>query len=295
MPNKQLPDIMRTLLLPSLRGLAKPIPDPLTLVQIALAQVAKLLASVIAFWVFLVCLAIILGGCNSLRHLPTSVQDIGPVYKPSNIYLRAATIPGEIRRVAILPVTTTTENTFLQSGAEALEATVLAELIKTKRFEVIPVTREHLMEWSGRIGWRVDERLPQDIFKKIRQATGCDAVLFVQLTRYHPYQPLAIGWKLSLIQTASRSILYTSDAATAVSGSEPLAQIQSQIFWSADEILDAGDPTIARASRAYYADHLSNEAPAADVSTMASSPARFGQYSLFTLLATLPERAQTQN
>jgi hypothetical protein len=232
---------------------------------------------------------LLMTGCASVRHIPTSAKDIGPSYKPSNVYVRSAAIPSEMRRVVVMPVTSTSSDAFMDAGVDALETTLQAELIKTKRFEVIPLTRERLMALTGRPGWRIDEVLPDGIFKKIQKATGCDAVLFAQLTRYQPYQPIAIGWKFTLVQTATVVI---DDLVSGRDASNTISHLRSQTFWSADEVLDSGDPSVSRAARAYYADHLSNEAPAADVSTMASSPQRFGQYAIYSLLGTLPPRAK---
>ena len=47
--------------------------------------------------------------------------------------------------------------------------------------------------------WRADEKLPPDFFERLREETGCQAIFFNQLTRYEPYQPVAIGWKMTLV------------------------------------------------------------------------------------------------
>jgi hypothetical protein len=230
------------------------------------------LAALMAAW--------LAAGCSSTYlsspYLPTQVQDLGPGYKPSNIYLRAPALPADLKRVALLPLTTTTPTQFLEAGAESLEPILYAELEKSKRFELVPVSREQLRQWSGEPGWRADEPLPPDLFEKIRSATACNAVMFSQITRYQPYQPVAVGWKFSLIETPVKSI--ETKAA------------KSAIIWSADEVLDSGDPAVATSARNYYTQHLRNEAASADVSTMMSSPTRFGQYTIATLLATMPER-----
>ena len=226
-----------------------------------------------------------LTGCASLNHIQENVEDVGTSYKPSNIYCRAPVIPSDIRRVALLPVSTTTDEAFLQTGAETLEPIVYAELVKTKKFEIVPVTRQQMKEWTGRTLWKTDEALPPDFFKKIGKATACDAVMFAQLTRFQPYQPIAVGWKLNLIQTATTVV---TDPLNATNAADPITNVRSSTFWSVDEVLDSGDPSVSLASRRYYRAHLRNDAPAADVSTMASSPTRFGQYALYSLLATLP-------
>jgi len=221
--------------------------------------------------------ASLLAGCRALPQLPAQVQDLGPVYRPSNIYRRANALPSAIRRVALLPLTSTSPDAALEAGVETLEPLLYSELEKSKRFEVIPVTRPQLKQWTGQEGWRSDEPLPPDFFERIKAGTGCDAVFFCQLTRYQPYPPLAVGWKFSLIENPKN----TTDAAAGFA--HPL------IFWSADEVLDAGDPPVSTGARAYYSQHLRNDAASADPSTMLSSPTRFGQYTLWVLISTVPE------
>jgi hypothetical protein len=222
-------------------------------------------------------LVVMAAGCKSFQ---ISGYQLGPSYRPTNIYRRYDTLPLEIKRVAVLPLSSATPTALAAAGIDALEPILYAELEKTKRFEVIPVSTEQMRQWTGQTRWRADELLPPDLFERLRQATGCDAVLFSQLTRYQPYQPLAIGWKFSLIEK------------TAMPAATPSAPGNGApvILWSADEVLDAGDPEVTNAARSYYSQHLRNEAPLSDSSTVLSSPGRFGQYTLGTLLATLPAR-----
>jgi hypothetical protein len=222
--------------------------------------------------------ACLVTGCKTSisTSLPPAIQDFGPSYKPSNVFLRTKILPAEVKRVALLPLTITASTDLLESGVETLEPVIYAELEKTKRFEVIPVTRDQLKQWTGQTSWRSDEALPANLFTKIAEATGCNAVLFCQLTRYQPYQPLSIGWKFSLVQNPQNS--------------EPNQDFNAQILWSVDEILDSGEPTVATGARQYYTQHVRNDAPSSDASTILSSPVRFGQYTLSTLLGTLPDR-----
>jgi hypothetical protein len=228
---------------------------------------SRLIRGLLPIW-----LAVMAAGCKSLE---ISGYQLGPSYRPTNIYRRNDILPLEIKRVAVLPLSSPTPSALATAGIEALEPILYAELEKTKRFEVIPVSTEQMRQWTGQTRWRADESLPPDLFERLRQETGCDAVLFSQLTRYQPYQPLAIGWKFSLIE---KTVMPAGTSSVPV------------ILWSADEVLDAGDPEVTNAARSYYAQHLRNEAPLSDPSTVLSSPGRFGQYTLGTLLATLPAR-----
>jgi|SRR5581483_6456571 len=221
--------------------------------------------------------AFLLPGCAVIT---SSVPELVPNYQPVNVYRQSEEMPGSVRRVAVLPLTTTTSSALLQAGAEDLETILYAELEKSGRFEVIPVSAGQLREWTGQSSWRADELLPLNFFEKLRDGTGCDAVLFCQLIRYQPYEPLAVGWKFSLVEKGGKS--KGSTAAT--------KDAKLQIVWSADEVFDAGDIAVANAARSYYSQHLRNEAPAPDSSTILGSPSRFGQYTLSALFGTLPVR-----
>jgi hypothetical protein len=229
-------------------------------------------------WLFCCVMTAVLSvGCHVLPPFPNVVQDMGPRYRPTNVYRRTNSLPAQIKRVAVLPLITPDSTAFLRAGVETLGPLLYAELEKCKRFEVIPVSPEQLRQWTGRAGWRTDEPLPADFFGRVGDATGCDAILFCQLTRYQPYQPMAVGWKFSLV-------------ANPPPGPLSMQEMKDKILWSADEVLDAGEPGVSNAARDYYGQHLRNEAPSADASTILSSPARFGQYTLAALLETLPGR-----
>jgi hypothetical protein len=221
--------------------------------------------------------AFLSAGCHVLPPFPNAVQDMGPRYRPTNIYGRTNSLPTHIKRVALLPLITPGSTAFLEAGVETLGPLLYPELEKCKRFEVIPVSPEQLRQWTGRAGWRTDEPLPADFFARVGDATGCDAILFCELTRYQPYQPLAVGWKFSLV-------------ANPPPGPLSMQEMKDKILWCADEVLDAGEPGVSNAARDYYGHHLRNEAPSADASSILSSPTRFGQYTLAALLETLPGR-----
>jgi hypothetical protein len=222
-------------------------------------------------------LNLLISGCATM---PRSLDELGPRYKPTNFYRRGDVLPPQIRRVAVLPLTTPAATALLGAGVEGLETILYAELEKSGRFEVIPVSAGQLREWTGQSSWRADEQLPPHFLERLREGTGCDAVLFSQLIRYQPYEPLAIGWKFTLAEKGEPQKDLTGSAKDA----------GLQILWSADEVFDAGDVGVANAARAYYSQHLRNEAPLSDSSTVLGSPSRFGQYTLNALFATLPER-----
>jgi hypothetical protein len=208
-------------------------------------------------------LALLLSGCQTHRiHTPLEAR-----YKPSNIYSKGPVLNPEVKRVAVLPMTALLPTEAFQAGVDSLQPLLDSELDKAKRFELIVVTPEQLRRWTGQRLWRADEQLPADFFERLREETGCQAVLFDQLSRYQPYQPIAVGWKLTLVVNK-----------------------EHQIYWAADEIFDAGDDAVANAARVYELDHIITQSPIPDPNAILSSPSRFGQYTLHALFATLPLR-----
>jgi hypothetical protein len=208
-------------------------------------------------------LPLLLSGCESNRpQMPLETR-----YQPQNIYRKGLVLDPTVKRVALLPMAPLLATETFQAGVDALQPLLQAELEKTERFEVIVVTQEQLRRWTGQGVWRSEDLLPPDFFDRIQEETGCHAVLFNQLTRYQPYQPIAIGWKLTLV--------FNKDHV---------------IYWAANEVFDAGDDAVANAARAYEADHIATPTPLPDPNAILNSPSRFGQYTLHALLATLPIR-----
>jgi hypothetical protein len=167
----------------------------------------------------------------------------------------------------VLPMTPTTPGAWLESGVESLQPILDAELAKTRKFDLVLVTPDQLCQLTDQAAWTADEPLPPDFLDRLRDLTGCDAVLFCQLTRYQPYQPVAIGWKMSLVETQSRNIC-----------------------WAADEVFDGGDRAVANAAQDYAWGHFQGQDGMSEPSLVLSSPTRFGQYALCALLGTLPAR-----
>jgi hypothetical protein len=171
-----------------------------------------------------------------------------------------------IRRcgAAVLPISPVTPTEALQAGVESCQPLLQAELDKTKRFELIIVSPQQLARLTGQAQWSVEDKLPENFFDKLHEETGCDGVFFARLTRYQPYQPMAVGWKLTLI---------SDDTRTAA--------------WAADELFDAGSGPVADSARDYATENVRYEGPLADPDAILSSPSRFSQY---TLHETLPSR-----
>jgi len=223
---------------------------------------------------------LLFGGCSALPIRYSLAK-----YQPANIYRQTDLLPPKLHRVAVLPLTVLVSTPWLEAGEETLYPVILTELQKARRFEVVTVTPEQLEQWTGRKAWKAGEALPEDFFQKIYRGAGTDAVLFSQLTHCQPYPPLELGWRFNLVANTSP----TREVFPGPVAPDFLRE-HGGILWSADEIFNAGVPSVARGAKAYMADNGQNTAPLADSTSVLSSPVQFGQYTLSTLFATLPAR-----
>ena len=185
-----------------------------------------LLVVLCAFWV-------LLGGCATS---PLDRGLTGPFHKLGNFYLINQKLPDDVRRVAMLPLTSSQKDAAAAAGREMLQPILYGELTKSRLFEILSVPGERLAQWTGRPAWNQDEELPADFLVKVREETGCDAILFNQLTFYRPYPPLAIGWRLLLVKA------------------------DGQVIWSLDEVFDAGEPSVSNSARRHALEAERNNA-----------------------------------
>jgi len=106
------------------------------------------------------------------------------------------------------------------------------------------------------------EALPPGLLRPaLRRAAACRRRFLSQLTRFYPYQPVAVGWKLSLVE----------------------AWGNHEIAWQIEDLFDAGDTIVANAAPVLFQPACHIEGPADDPAAILGSPSRFGQYSLSAL------------
>ena len=203
-------------------------------------------------------------GCRSLS---PSEFVIGPSYKPANVFLADTNLPSNVRRVVVLPMTTEAELPSAEAAILSLRPVLREELARVKRFETVWATPEQVRQLTGRMVWSAEEKLPESLFKAVRDEFGCDAVMFCRLTCYRPYPPLAVGWRCQLVDCHGAATL-----------------------WAVDEVFDAREPSVTNAARRYQQLDHSTPAVLADSRSILESPSRFGHYALSSALSTLPGR-----
>jgi hypothetical protein len=199
-------------------------------------------------------------------------QTTTPAYQPANVYRAETSFPPAIKRVAVLPLTTLTDEAAMSFGRDTLAPILLQELGRARMCELVPVSSDELRRLTGRDSWSGEEKLPWDLFDKLRTRLGVDAVMFSRLTQYRAYEPLAIGWRLKLFDAE-----------------EP------HILWAVDEVFDARVPEVAAAAKRHARTHP-EAAPSPDnTHSVLQSPRRFGHYTASAVVETLPRREPPTN
>jgi hypothetical protein len=206
----------------------------------------------------------VLAGCSSM---PGVRRAMTRPYRPTNVYLRQAALPFEFRRVAVMPVFQGSVGAAPVAGTEWFQALLLAELGKRNLFDLTPISPEDLRALIGTRTLNSADELPSDFFKRMRDLTGCDLVLFSTLTTYQAYPPLRTGIKARLVDCKDH---YT--------------------WWAVDEVFDAGVESVAVAAEDFATSDLNQPNPLLGTASILRSPRRFSEYAAHAVAGTLPTR-----
>jgi hypothetical protein len=203
-------------------------------------------------------------------HRPAAVVPMAtPVESSENVFQAGSVLPADLRRVAVLPTAWDESPSGLAQGGEMLGPLLLSELIKTRKFEVVNVTPEALRRESGRLSWTGEEVLPTDFLDSLQRVYGCEAVLFCELTEFRAYAPLAVGWRLKLVDARTHEIHVGR--------------------WTSS-VRRGGGGGAGRARGSFIAGKPWGFHDAANDWRAAFSPRQFGQFTLAKCLSTLPNR-----
>lgn len=203
-----------------------------------------------------------LAGCQS-----ASKSDSGAnarLFQPSN-YQGVPSLPSDIQRVVVLP--TAGDGLLGEESLQSLDDVIVKALNQTRRFECVPVSREVCARYTRQRSVRSVDMLPYDFFPKLANEYGAGAVLFVDITHYNAYPPLAIGFRSKLVRLDNRTIL-----------------------WSFDETFAANLPEVARAARQFWQETTQTDSPANLGTSALQSPSRFAAYVVHSAFSTLPQR-----
>jgi hypothetical protein len=188
---------------------------------------------------------------------------IGPFYSPRN-FTGDPHLPATIRRVVLLPIAG--GSVAPAESVTALDAVFTAELQRQNRFEIVTLTRADCLQ-----RFQVEEfssvgSLPATLMSRLQREFAADAVLFVDLTVFKPYRPLALGVraKLATIEDPVR------------------------LVWTFDNVYAAADAAVANSARAHFLDSDGGRIPADLTPSVLQSPTRFASYVAASMFSTLP-------
>ncbi len=188
----------------------------------------------------------------------------GPLYAPKN-FVGDPMLPAGIRRVILLPVYAGT--VAPPETAATLDDVLAATLQKQMRFEVVHLSREDATFYYGAAEFQSTGVLPTNFLEKLAAKFAADAVLFVDLTVYSPYRPLAVGFRAKLATVHD-----------------------VRLVWSFDEVISAMDPGVANRAQQEYRQNDRGSRPLDLSSTVLQSPARFANFAADAMFQTLPPR-----
>lgn len=186
---------------------------------------------------------------------------IGPFFVPENHVGEPTT--GGLRRVVLLPIWTGALAPT-ETGA-SLDAVFAEALQRENRFEVVSLSREESLRRFRVEAVSAAAALPHDLLATLKREFAADAVLFVDVTAYNAYRPLALGL---------RAKLATLD--------------QPRLVWSFDNVFSADDPTTANSARHFFLGRDRAGVPVDLTPAVLQSPGRFAAYAAAAMFATLP-------
>lgn len=186
---------------------------------------------------------------------------LGPFFTPTN-HSGEPTLPG-LRRVVLLPLAG--GDTAPAASLTDLDPVIAKALQQQNRFETVALTRDGCRRLFG-----VDEissvsALPADFMATLRREYAADGVLFVDVTAFSAYRPLALGLRAKL------------------------ATVQDvRLVWTFDTIFSAADPAVANSARNYLLRGSRTDVPADLSVAVLQSPSRFAAYAADAMFSTLP-------
>ncbi len=189
---------------------------------------------------------------------------VKPYFRPAN-FNGETQLPATLRRVLVLPVcggrVAEVEATL------ALDEVLLSVLQKKARFEVVTISRDEIQRRFHQPEFSSSAILPRDFMEELGRAYGAEAVLFVDLTLYQPYPPLAVGFRAKL------------------------ATVQEvRLVWSFDDSFSSIDPAVVNSVQHASHKDKSSQLPVDMTVGTFQSPRRFAAYAADAMFDTLPPR-----
>jgi hypothetical protein len=200
-------------------------------------------------------------GCSSLMAGKSHAPKVA-AYAPTN-HSGDKVMPASLRRIVLLPISGGSAAT--EESAALLDPVALSILQGQNRFEVVQMTRDECYDHFHVSSISSVSALPSNLMSVIKQEYNADAVMFVDLTVYNAYEPIAIGL---------RAKLATVDGA--------------RLVWIFDNVFSSDNPAV-RATATRFLQGREQSGLPADISEVTiESPTRFATYATDAMFATLP-------
>ena len=205
-------------------------------------------------------------GCTQISKL-SDASYTGPFHTVANVYISPDGLPANLQRVAVKPLLPGRGNRSAERGVPLIQQLFTEELSRARIFDVVSLTRDRLDTLIGVPALYADSPLPVEFISKIKEETGCQALLFAELTTFRAYPPVAVGWKLHLFDLETE-----------------------ELIWAADEVFDGGQATVANALRRHIREKLSPNNAAATHLLVLDSPREMARFSLGELIGTFTQK-----
>jgi hypothetical protein len=173
-----------------------------------------------------------------------------------------------MRRVALLPVW---HERYTADVLRNIDIAFNEELAKKAIFEVVPVTRNAMEGMIGRRELSSVERIPGDLFLRLKELYGVEGVMLTDITHFSPYRPVAIGVRSKLVDIES-----------------------GRIHWASDVMYDSSNSAVAVAAKEYQKVLGASGFPImADGGAVLMSPRMFAQFAAYSNYASLQPPASS--
>ena len=200
---------------------------------------------------------------NCSRHRESVQKVLSPSYFPKN-FKQISTFSSSINRVLVLPVSYDT------NGHDFLDRLDLAVFEFFKRSgvaETIRVPRSYMLSKFGFESIPHYQVMPYNFLSELQNEYQGGAVLFIHVSAYDPYKPIAIDLSARLVSM------------------EGVKNI-----WAFDESFDSGHLSVKLGAIRHQEKYGGQTYPIYDGNSVLQSPHRFAKYAIFTMFKTLPKR-----
>lgn len=185
----------------------------------------------------------------------------GPFFVPRNL-ARDPTL-GAVRRVVLMPVWG--GSAAPEESAASLDPIFRQALQDQNRFEIVTLTRDECRRRFGVSALSSASSLPPEFMTTIKRVFAADAVMFIDITVYHAYHPIALGirGRLAVVNNL-------------------------RLIWTFDNLFSADDPLVAASARHYFLNSEHAGVPGDLTPSVLQSPSQFATYAASATFTTLP-------